>query len=48
MSQRINLIVDGKAAVKKFWVAHDCGQIINPGSMQNVIEGTSCKRSRAR
>ncbi len=24
---------------KEFWVAHDCGQIINPGSLQNVIEG---------
>jgi CO/xanthine dehydrogenase Mo-binding subunit len=29
----------GRVWAKKFWVAHDCGQIINPGSMQNVIEG---------
>jgi CO/xanthine dehydrogenase Mo-binding subunit len=24
---------------KKFWCAHDCGQIINPGTLINVIEG---------
>jgi nicotinate dehydrogenase subunit B len=29
----------GRVWAKKFWVAHDCGQIINPGSLQNVIEG---------
>ena len=29
----------GRVWAKKFWCAHDCGQIINPGSMQNVIEG---------
>ena len=29
----------GRVWAKKFWVSHDCGQIINPGSMQNVIEG---------
>lgn len=29
----------GRVWGRKFWCAHDCGQIINPGSMQNVIEG---------
>ncbi len=29
----------GRVWARKFWVAHDCGQIINPGSMRNVIEG---------
>ena len=29
----------GRVWAKKFTVAHDCGQIINPGSLQNVIEG---------
>ena len=29
----------GRIWAKKFWCAHDCGQIINPGSMRNVIEG---------
>jgi CO/xanthine dehydrogenase Mo-binding subunit len=29
----------GRVWAKRFWVAHDCGQIINPGSLQNVIEG---------
>jgi len=28
----------GRVWAKKFWVSHDCGQIINPGSLQNVIE----------
>jgi CO/xanthine dehydrogenase Mo-binding subunit len=38
----------GRVWAKKFWVAHDCGQIINPGSMQNVIEGNivqACSRT---
>lgn len=25
---------------KKIWCAHDCGQIINPGTIITVIEGT--------
>ena len=29
----------GKVAVKKFYVAHDCGQIINPDGLKNQIEG---------
>jgi len=29
----------GRVWAKKFTVAHDCGQIINPGSLQVVIEG---------
>ena len=29
----------GKVAVKKFYVAHDCGQIINPDGLRNQIEG---------
>jgi CO/xanthine dehydrogenase Mo-binding subunit len=29
----------GRVWAKKFWVSHDCGQIVNPGSLQNVIEG---------
>jgi nicotinate dehydrogenase subunit B len=29
----------GRVWAKKFTVAHDCGLIINPGSMQVVIEG---------
>jgi CO/xanthine dehydrogenase Mo-binding subunit len=29
----------GRVWARKFWVAHDCGQIINPGSLRNVIEG---------
>jgi CO/xanthine dehydrogenase Mo-binding subunit len=29
----------GRIWGKKFWCAHDCGQIINPGSMRNVLEG---------
>jgi len=29
----------GRVWARKFWVAHDCGQIVNPGSMRNVIEG---------
>jgi len=29
----------GKVSVKKFHVAHDCGQIINPDGLRNQIEG---------
>jgi CO/xanthine dehydrogenase Mo-binding subunit len=29
----------GTVAVKKFYVAHDCGQIINPDGLRNQIEG---------
>jgi CO/xanthine dehydrogenase Mo-binding subunit len=29
----------GAVAVKKFFVAHDCGQIINPDGLRNQIEG---------
>ncbi|HEV8553450.1 MAG TPA: molybdopterin cofactor-binding domain-containing protein [Casimicrobiaceae bacterium] len=29
----------GKVAVKKFYVVHDCGQIINPDGLKNQIEG---------
>jgi CO/xanthine dehydrogenase Mo-binding subunit len=29
----------GKVTVKKFYVAHDCGQIINPDGLKNQIEG---------
>jgi CO/xanthine dehydrogenase Mo-binding subunit len=29
----------GKVAVKKFYVTHDCGQIINPDGLINQIEG---------
>jgi nicotinate dehydrogenase subunit B len=29
----------GEIAVKKFYVAHDCGQIINPDGVRNQIEG---------
>jgi CO/xanthine dehydrogenase Mo-binding subunit len=29
----------GKVAVRKFYVAHDCGQIINPDGLKNQIEG---------
>jgi nicotinate dehydrogenase subunit B len=29
----------GSIAVKKFFVAHDCGQIINPDGLRNQIEG---------
>jgi CO/xanthine dehydrogenase Mo-binding subunit len=29
----------GKVSVKKFFVAHDCGQIINPDGLKNQIEG---------
>ncbi|HZI84115.1 MAG TPA: molybdopterin cofactor-binding domain-containing protein [Casimicrobiaceae bacterium] len=29
----------GKATVKKFYVVHDCGQIINPDGLKNQIEG---------
>jgi len=29
----------GKVAVKNFYVAHDCGQIINPDGLRNQIEG---------
>jgi CO/xanthine dehydrogenase Mo-binding subunit len=29
----------GQVAVKKFYVAHDCGQIINPDGLKNQIEG---------
>jgi CO/xanthine dehydrogenase Mo-binding subunit len=30
----------GKVTVKKFYVAHDCGQIINPDGLRNQIEGS--------
>ena len=30
----------GKVSVKKFYVAHDCGQIINPDGLKNQIEGS--------
>jgi CO/xanthine dehydrogenase Mo-binding subunit len=29
----------GKVTAKKFYVAHDCGQIINPDGLKNQIEG---------
>jgi CO/xanthine dehydrogenase Mo-binding subunit len=29
----------GKVSVKKFYVTHDCGQIINPDGLRNQIEG---------
>jgi CO/xanthine dehydrogenase Mo-binding subunit len=29
----------GKVSVKKFHVAHDCGQIINPDGLRNQVEG---------
>jgi nicotinate dehydrogenase subunit B len=29
----------GQLAVKRFYVAHDCGQIINPDGLHNQIEG---------
>ena len=29
----------GELAVKRFYVAHDCGQIINPDGLRNQIEG---------
>jgi CO/xanthine dehydrogenase Mo-binding subunit len=29
----------GKVSVKRFFVAHDCGQIINPDGLRNQIEG---------
>src|SRR6185369_7820212 len=29
----------GKVTVTKFYVAHDCGQIINPDGLRNQIEG---------
>jgi len=29
----------GKVSVRKFYVAHDCGQIINPDGLKNQIEG---------
>jgi len=29
----------GRVWAKKFWVAHDCGQIINPGGLRLTIEG---------
>jgi nicotinate dehydrogenase subunit B len=30
---------NGQIAVKRFFVAHDCGQIINPDGLRNQIEG---------
>jgi len=30
----------GAVRVKRFFVAHDCGQIINPDGLQNQIEGS--------
>jgi CO/xanthine dehydrogenase Mo-binding subunit len=29
----------GKVTARKFYVAHDCGQIINPDGLRNQIEG---------
>ena len=29
----------GEISAKRFWVAHDCGQIINPDGLRNQIEG---------
>jgi nicotinate dehydrogenase subunit B len=29
----------GKVTVRKFYIAHDCGQIINPDGLKNQIEG---------
>jgi CO/xanthine dehydrogenase Mo-binding subunit len=29
----------GKVTAKKFYIAHDCGQIINPDGLRNQIEG---------
>ncbi len=29
----------GRVWAKKFWCAHDCGQIVNPGTILTVIEG---------
>ena len=29
----------GRVWAKKFWCAHDCGQIVNPGTIITVIEG---------
>jgi CO/xanthine dehydrogenase Mo-binding subunit len=29
----------GALAVKRFYVAHDCGQVINPDGLRNQIEG---------
>jgi nicotinate dehydrogenase subunit B len=29
----------GKVTVRKFYIAHDCGQIINPDGLRNQIEG---------
>src|SRR4029453_5754195 len=34
----------GKVSVKKFYVAHDCGQIINPDGLRNQIEGNAVQR----
>jgi nicotinate dehydrogenase subunit B len=32
-------IKSGEISAKRFWVAHDCGQIINPDGLRNQIEG---------
>ncbi len=32
----------GRVWAKKFTVAHDCGQIINPGGLKLTIEGNVC------
>jgi CO/xanthine dehydrogenase Mo-binding subunit len=29
----------GRIWPRRFWVAHDCGLIVNPGNLKNVIEG---------
>jgi CO/xanthine dehydrogenase Mo-binding subunit len=29
----------GKVRVKKIWIAHDCGLIINPDGVRNQVEG---------
>ena len=29
----------GRVWPRRFWVAHDCGLIVNPGTLKSVIEG---------
>jgi nicotinate dehydrogenase subunit B len=29
----------GRIWPRRFWVAHDCGLIVNPGTLRSVIEG---------
>jgi CO/xanthine dehydrogenase Mo-binding subunit len=38
----------GRIWPRRFWVAHDCGLIVNPGTLKNVIEGNvvhGCSRA---